>query len=91
MPSSFDPVKADLSGLTGKKGLFVTAVYHLAYVDIDEKGTEAAAATGIGVALHPPLREKIIIFRADHPFIFLIQDRRNGNILFMGRVYNPRK
>jgi serpin B len=89
MPSAFDPSKADLSGLTGKKDLFVTAVYHQAYVDINEEGTEAAAATGIVVGRTAV--EKRIIFRADHPFIFLIQDRRNGNILFMGRVYNPVK
>ena len=89
MPSAFDPAKADLSGLTGKKDLFVTAVYHQAYVDINEEGTEAAAATGIVVGRTAV--EKRIIFRADHPFIFLIQDRRNGNILFIGRVYNPSK
>jgi serpin B len=89
MPSAFDPSKADLSGLTGKRDLFVTAVYHQAYVDINEEGTEAAAATGIVVGRTAV--EKRIIFRADHPFIFLIQDRRNGNILFMGRVYNPVK
>ncbi|MBC7328724.1 serpin family protein [bacterium] len=89
MPSAFDPSKADLSGLTGKRDLFVTCVYHQAYVDINEEGTEAAAATGIVVGRTAV--EKRIIFRADHPFIFLIQDRRNGNILFMGRVYNPTK
>jgi len=89
MPSVFDPSKADLSGLTGKRDLFVTAVYHQAYVDINEEGTEAAAATGIVVGRTAV--EKRIIFRADHPFVFLIQDRRNGNILFMGRVYNPAK
>jgi serpin B len=89
MPSVFDPSRADLSGLTGKRDLFVTAVYHQAYVDINEEGTEAAAATGIVVGRTAV--EKRIIFRADHPFIFLIQDRRNENILFMGRVYNPGK
>jgi serpin B len=89
MPSVFDPSRADLSGLTGKRDLFVTAVYHQAYVDINEEGTEAAAATGIVVGRTAV--EKRIIFRADHPFIFLIQDRRNENILFMGRVYNPEK
>lgn len=89
MPSVFDPSRADLSGLTGKRDLFVTAVYHQAYVDINEEGTEAAAATGIVVGRTAV--EKRIIFRADHPFVFIIHNKKTGNILFIGRVYNPGK
>ncbi|MGC8844208.1 MAG: serpin family protein, partial [bacterium] len=89
MKSAFDPAKADLSGLTGKRDLYVTSVYHQAYVEVNEEGTEAAGATGIVVGRTAV--EKRIIFRADHPFIFLIQDRKTGNILFIGRVHNPQK
>jgi len=90
MPSVFDPESADLSGIDGQKDLYVTGVFHKAFVAVDEKGTEAAAATGIvsGVTSIQPPPE---IFRADHPFIFLIQDDRTGLILFMGKVIDPTK
>lgn len=90
IPSSFDPNKADFSGITGKKDLYIDFVFHQAFVAVDEKGTEAAAATGVGMGLTsaPPEPE---IFRADHPFIFLIQDDNTGMILFMGKVVDPTK
>ena len=71
--------------------LFINAVIHKAYVDVSEEGTEAAAATAVIVAPPPiasqcPLR---VLFRADHPFVFLIRDNRSGGILFMGRVTDP--
>lgn len=84
---------ADFSGMNGgKEPLFLSEVIHKAYVDVDEEGTEAAAATiavmtfGVAVTKRPP---KLIIFRADHPFLFLIQDSRSHTTLFMGRVENP--
>lgn len=88
MPSVFEPGSADLSGIDGKTDLYVTGVFHKAFVAVDEKGTEAAAATGIvvGTTSMGPEPE---IFRADHPFIFLIQDDRTGLILFMGKVVDP--
>ena len=88
MPSAFDSELADLSGIDGKKDLYVSGVFHKAFVSVDEKGTEAAAATGIviGTTSAGSLPE---IFRADHPFIFIIQDDRTGLILFMGKVVNP--
>ena len=73
--------------------LSISAVIHKAYLDVDEEGTEAAAATAIvmtratGVNHRPP--PPPIIFCADHPFMFLIRDNRSGRILFMGRVVNP--
>jgi len=90
MPSVFDPGLADLSGIDGEKDLYVTGVFHKAFVIVDEKGTEAAATTGIvvGTTSVGPQPE---IFRADHPFIFLIQDDRTGLILFMGKVVDPTK
>jgi len=82
---------ADFSGMNGKRDLFISAVIHKAYVDVNEEGTEAAAATAVtmkltsvGPAARPP------VFRADHPFLFLIHDNQSGSILFIGRVMNPK-
>jgi serpin B len=89
MPTAFDSSSADFSGMTGKKDLFIGFVIHQAYVKVDEQGTEAAAATAVGMTLSIAPQEKI--FRADHPFIFIIQDKNTGNILFLGRVTDPTK
>jgi len=89
MPLAFTP-RADFSGIAGDRDLFIQLVVHQAFVDVNEEGTEAAAATGVSVGLvsvGPP----ILIFRADHPFIFIIQEKETGNILFLGRVINPTK
>jgi len=83
---------ADFSGLDGTKNLYIQKVIHQAFVDVNEEGTEAAAATGVAIALTsfmPP--EEIPVFRANHPFIFIIQDKTNSNILFIGKVVNPIK
>lgn len=90
IPSAFTPEMADFSGITGKKDLVISNVVHQAFISVDEKGTEAAAATGIimGPTAAMP-REPPEMFRADHPFIFLIQDERTGLILFMGKVVDP--
>ena len=86
MPRAFGP-KADFSGITGRRDIFVDQVYHKAYVEVDEEGTEAAAATAaVVVAVSLPL-----VFRADHPFLFLIIHKPTGLILFMGRLVNPAK
>jgi serpin B len=80
---------ADFSGMTGSKELFISAVVHKTFVDVNEKGTEAAAATGVVVGLKglpPPPKAT---FRADHPFVFLIRDNRSGSFLFLGRVAKP--
>ena len=82
MPSVFGP--ADLSGITGSSGLFVSKAVHKAFVTVNEKGTEAAAATAI-VTDESGGQE----FRADHPFIFIIQDNETESILFMGKVMDP--
>lgn len=79
---------ADFSGMTGGRDLFVSEGIHKVVVDVDEKGTEAAAATGIGMqptSLPPPPP----VFRADHPFLFLIRDVPTGAILFIGRIVEP--
>ena len=81
---------ADFSGMDGKKDLFISAVIHKAYVDVNEEGTEAAAATGIVMKLTSVGPSEIPLFRADHPFLFLIRDNKSGGILFMGRVMDPK-
>jgi serpin B len=87
MATAFNPNAADFSGIDGTKSLFISDVYHQAFVKVDEKGTEAAAATGVVVGTTSvPMVET---FRADHPFIFLIQHKSTGAILFMGKVANP--
>jgi serpin B len=91
MPSAFRQSVADFSGMNGRRDLFVSAVVHKTAVDVDEKGTEAAAATAVVTELAeartPPLRP--VLFTADHPFLFLIRDDETGCILFLGRVMNP--
>jgi len=96
MPQAFDANAADFSGMTGKRELFISAVIHKAFIDVNEKGTEAAAATAVvmrGPTAVPPRFQlpPPPVFRADHPFIFLIRDNRSGGILFMGRVTDPTK
>ena len=87
MPTAFLADKADFSGMTGRRDLFISFVIHQAFVDVDEEGTEAAAATAVGMAATAVRQENI--FKADHPFIFIIQDKTTGNILFLGKVVNP--
>ena len=83
--------KADFSGITKDRDLYISAVIHKAFVDVNEEGTEAAAATATkfgarAIGKTPPPA----IFRADHPFLFLIRDVKSGSILFLGRVMNPK-
>jgi serpin B len=88
MPSAIDPETADLSGiLTVPEQLYVQAALHKAFVEVNEEGTEAAASTAIIVGTTSVHIDPV--FRADHPFVFLIQDSETGNILFMGRVMDP--
>ncbi|MDD8050568.1 MAG: serpin family protein [Verrucomicrobiota bacterium] len=81
---------ADFSGMDGTRWLYITGVYHKSYVDVSEKGTEAAAATGIviGTRSAPMPQEPVVI---DRPFWFGIRDRVTGGILFLGRVVEPQQ
>ncbi|RMZ48762.1 serpin family protein [Candidatus Marinimicrobia bacterium PRS2] len=88
MPTAFTD-SADFSGMTGTKDLKIDKVIHQAFIEVNEEGTEAAAATGIGMMMLTSLPPPTPIFKADHPFIFIIQQKDTGNILFMGRVSNP--
>jgi serpin B len=91
MASPFSP-SADFSGMDGTRNLFLSSVVHEAFVDVNEEGTEATAATYVGVVAagrydpKPPPT-----FRADHSFLFLIRDTQSGSILFLGRLINPTK
>jgi len=91
MPTAFKWPGADFSGIDGTKDLIIDEVIHQAFVEVNEKGTEAAAGTAVIMDLGAigGTTSKIPVFRADHPFIFLIQEKSNGNILFTGRVVNP--
>jgi serpin B len=88
MQDAFNMDKANFSGMDGNPNwLYIGAVLHKAFIDVNEEGTEAAAATG--VIMRVKSAPEYVIFRADHPFLFLIQDNLTGSILFMGRVSNP--
>lgn len=90
MPTAFSSSLADFSGMTGKKDLFIGSVFHKAYIKVDEEGTEAAAATAVVMTLTAAMpSNNNISFIADHPFIFIIQDKVTGNILFTGKVVDP--
>src|ERR1019366_6364248 len=90
MPTTFTD-KADFSGIAPNRGLAISEVVHKAFVDVSEQGTEAAAATGITMrATAMRMVEQPVVFRADHPFLFLIRDTRSGLVLFIGRLMNPR-
>ncbi|MFZ1735950.1 MAG: serpin family protein [Candidatus Moraniibacteriota bacterium] len=91
MPLAFTWPGADFSGMDGTKNLYIGDVVHQVSIDIDENGAEAVAATGVAVVAGSAMPQQVPTFRADHPFIFAIQDKENGSILFLGRVSNPSK
>jgi serpin B len=83
---------ADFSGMDGQRDLFISAIIHKAFVEVNEEGTEAAAATGTVMLGHAVMKPRPVpVFRADHPFIFLIKDGQTGSILFLGRITDPTK
>ncbi|KAK3606706.1 hypothetical protein CHS0354_013549 [Potamilus streckersoni] len=87
MSDVFDENKADLSGMTNQKNVYLSQVFHKAFVEVNEEGTEAAAATGAVIKKRSlPVMHS---FDADHPFLFLIMDKRSGVILFLGRLVAP--
>ncbi len=89
MTDAFSAKKANFSGMDGKTNwLYIGSAVHKAFVDVNEEGTEAAAATAVAMrALSIPMPPPV--FRADHPFLFIIRDNTKQNILFMGRVAEP--
>ena len=90
MTDAFDASKADFSGMDGSRELFITDVVHKAVIKLDERGTEAAAATGVvaGTTSAPP---PPIDVHVDRPFIFAIRDKATSALIFVGRVLDPRQ
>ncbi|MBL8741706.1 MAG: serpin family protein, partial [Myxococcales bacterium] len=92
MPLAFTK-KADFTGMANPPDpndrLFVSRVFHKAFVKVDEKGTEAAAASAVVMSTESAAPEPLARFDADHPFVFMIRDNRTGLVLFMGRVADP--
>lgn len=89
MQEPFLPGQADFSGMDGTKSLSISLVLHKAFIGVDEKGTEAAASTSVGMFRAKMTAPKPVIFRADHPFLFLIRNNETGCILFMGKLMQP--
>ncbi|NXF73615.1 SPB10 protein, partial [Sclerurus mexicanus] len=84
--NAFDPVQADFTGMSVKKNLSISKVIHKAFVEVNEEGTEAAAATGVLVMRS---RAPTMTFKADHPFLFFIRHNKSQTILFFGRLCSP--
>ena len=86
MPLAFS--NADLTGMASDNSLYISEVFHKTFMSVDEKGTEAAAATAVVVQARGA-QPKPIQFNADHPFIFMICHQQSKDILFMGRMVDP--
>jgi serpin B len=82
---------ADFSGMDGTSDLFLSAVAHKAVVEVEERGTTAAAVTAVNVSKRTvPVPPELVFFKADRPFLFLIRDRQSDSVLFLGRLAAPR-
>jgi serpin B len=89
MTDAFNDAKADLSGISDAAKLVISEVMHKSYIKVDERGTEAAAVTGITIGVTSmPIDNS---FRADHPFVFAIREKDTKAILFIGKVMNPKQ
>lgn len=90
MKDAFDREKADFSGMSDEHpGFYIDSVIHKAFISVYEEGTEAAAATALDMRSAAAAPHHTELFRADHPFLFLIRENTTGCILFMGRVTHP--
>lgn len=90
MRTPFDD-NSDFSGMDGTRDLYISQVFHKAWCQVNEEGTEAAAATGVVVATRAAPIAQPPVFRADHPFVFVIRDTKSGAFLFMGRLADPQE
>lgn len=91
MRDAFDVSASNFSKMSAANDLYVSEVYHKTFVEVNEEGTEAAAATGVVMmprCLMPMPPEPMVV---DHPFIFMIYDKCSNSILFMGKIYNPKE
>jgi len=91
MTTPFDPSAANFSGMTTQEKLYISDVIHEAFIEVDEEGTEAAAATAVVMELTAAPAEAPVELTLDRPFLFAIRDRDTGAILFLGRVTDPTK
>ncbi len=93
MPAAFDPIKADLSGITTDQKLFIKAVIHEANIDVVEQGTTAAAVTVVGVGTMGggpgPTPPPHVQFHVTRPFLYFVRESTTGAVLFMGRIADP--
>ena len=92
MRQAFDPLLADFTGITTADQMYIAMVIHQANIDVDEVGTEAAAATAVGVDVGGctgPSPRMTKVLRFNKPFLYVIRDVETGAILFMGRVVDP--
>jgi serpin B len=88
MPLAFDPSRADFSGITTQEQLYISRVVHQANIAVDEKGTEATAATAVQIEAGVASQQQVTL-HVDRPFLFAVRDTDTGAILFLGRVVDP--
>lgn len=86
---AFDPSRADFTGISTEDPLYISGVIHEAFIAVDEAGTEAAAATAVIIGT-TSMPTEIVEIDFDRPFLFALQDRETGTVLFLGRVLDPR-
>ncbi|MGQ1785008.1 serpin family protein [Saccharicrinis sp. GN24d3] len=89
MSLAFDQFEADFSGILEGGGIYISKVKHKTFIEVDEKGTEAAAVTSVEIAFTSVGPNQPIHFSADRPFIFAITEKDTNTILFMGRCMQP--
>lgn len=89
MDLAFDPAAADFSGINPDEQLFISAVEHRTFIEVNEQGTEAAAATSVGISVTSAPIDPPFQMVCDRPFFYAIQDNETGAILFMGAIQNP--
>jgi serpin B len=89
MTDAFDPDQAEFSGIDGNRDLYISSVEHKAFVAVDEKGAEAAAATAVIMGVTSAPAGEPITLTIDRPFIYLIRDGQTGGLIFLGRVVDP--
>ena len=88
MTSAFVTGQADFSGMDGTHNLYISKVFHKAFIDVAEKGTEAAAATAVVMGSGSAAPTGLVIY-ADRPFLYFLRDQPTGAVIFMGRVLDP--
>jgi serpin B len=89
MPTAFDPSAADFSGITAEERLLISDVIHQANIDVDEAGTEAAAATAVVLRATSGAPNPPVTLQVDRPFLFALRDVQTGAVLFLGHVVDP--